>query len=294
MWQITLYMEAGSDRIQSDLTNHSEWFDKSLWIRMLWVSWHVTLWHVTLNTEAVSELTNHSGKEALSDFRHHNNTQINLNKEIGRALSSTSNQSSKPYQMAQHTLLQYVLQCVVPCVLQCVFLKPVKRTQSLGTAPTTKERMPMRVCVCVRMCVCVCVCVCVCATWRMGHATRMNETRHAYEWVTSRIWMSHVTHRNESRHTYEWVTSRIWMSHVTHMNESRHTMNESRHTYEWALSHIWMSHVTRMNESRHTCEWGMSRIWMCHSIQVDGSCHACKWVTSHTAFRTRTCAVTYP
>jgi len=61
----------------------------------------------------------------------------------------------------------------------------------------------------------------------MSHVTRMNESCHTNEWVTSHKWMSHE---------YEWVTSR---------------MDASRHTYEWVTSHVWISHVvTRTSHVR--------------------------------------------
>jgi len=91
--------------------------------------------------------------------------------------------------------------------------------------------------------------------WVMYHASYLNESCHAYEWVMSHmnesclIWMSHVT--------YEWIcvtwlihkwhviymtnesciTHRIWMSHVTHMNESC-LIWMSHVSYEWVMSHM--------------------------------------------------------
>jgi len=46
------------------------------------------------------------------------------------------------------------------------------------------------------------------------YVTRMNESCHKYELVTSHIRMSHVAHMNESRHTCEWVMAHTWMSHI--------------------------------------------------------------------------------
>jgi len=63
-----------------------------------------------------------------------------------------------------------------------------------------------------------------------SHVTRTIESRHACQWVMSRIWMNHLAHMNESYRTYESVTSHIWFrprhlsrSHVIRINESRHT-----------------------------------------------------------------------
>jgi len=46
-----------------------------------------------------------------------------------------------------------------------------------------------------------------------SHDTRMNESRHTYEWVTSHIWTSEVAH--SKTHT--------WMSHGAHINQSYYT-----------------------------------------------------------------------
>jgi len=59
----------------------------------------------------------------------------------------------------------------------------------------------------------------------------------------SHVWMSHITRLNESCHTYEWITSRIWMSHSAHMNQSWHTCMSNH------LSHVRMSHSTHVNKS---------------------------------------------
>jgi len=118
----------------------------------------------------------------------------------------------------------------------------------------------------------------------LSHFTSMNESRHAYEWVMSHMWMRHVTHVDESCHAYEWVMSRLRMSHVTLTNESCHTYEWRFHTHThlnralndclaneiWSC-HTWMSHVTHewvmshMNESCHT--------WMSHVTH--------EWVMSH-------------
>jgi len=99
------------------------------------------------------------------------------------------------------------------------------------------------------------------------------KSRHAYEWVKSRIRMSHVTHMNESCHTRR--------SHVTHTNESCHTWrshathtNKSCHKYEWDMSHTWRSHVTRKRDTSHA--------WMSHVIHSKEPCHTHEWVMSHT------------
>jgi len=106
---------------------------------------------------------------------------------------------------------------------------------------------------------------------RMSHVTHMYESRHAYVWVMSHIWMGHVTHVYESCHIYEWVPAHICMSHVTHTNHSCHTC-------EWVMSHIWMGHVTHMHESCHTS----SHIWMGHVTHMHESCHTYEWVTVYT------------
>jgi len=130
----------------------------------------------------------------------------------------------------------------------------------------------------------------VCVTWHVGHqlivdhqliaidtllyldpACGENESRYT-------IRMCYDAHVSESRHAYGWVMSRIWMSHVTHMDESRHA-------YGWVMSRIWMSHVTHMDESCHAYGWVMSRIWMSHVTQIDASCHAYGWVMSRTSQR---------
>ena len=43
----------------------------------------------------------------------------------------------------------------------------------------------------------------------MSHVAQVNESCHAYAWVTSHEWISHVTHLNESCHTHEWVMSHM-------------------------------------------------------------------------------------
>jgi len=126
--------------------------------------------------------------------------------------------------------------------------------------------------------------------WVLGHVTRVNESRHMYQWVMShiwvmsQIWMSHVTHMDEACHTWMgYVTRRCVLRHVTHMNEACHT-------YEWGMSHIWMRHVTHMDEACHTYEWGMSHIWMgrvtrrCvlrHVTHMNEACQISEWVMSH-------------
>jgi len=91
-----------------------------------------------------------------------------------------------------------------------------------------------------------------------------------YEWVTLRIWMSpfanyfdlslvaewyHVEHMEESRCAYEWVMSHIWMSHVAHTSESRRA-------YKWVMLRIRMSRVARMNGSRCAYGWVTSHNWL--------------------------------
>ena len=79
----------------------------------------------------------------------------------------------------------------------------------------------------------------MCVTWLTPPAntaytcvSRVNESCHTYEWVTSHVWMSHVTRMNSPCHTYEGIMSHMWKSHVTHINQSRHTC----HTCEWVTS----------------------------------------------------------
>ena len=105
---------------------------------------------------------------------------------------------------------------------------------------------------------------------QMCHVTRLNESRHTYEWVFSHIWgdvhstrinptvMSPV---NESRDTlYAWVKAHsVYMSHG--MNESRDTYEWGCLTCEWVVTHIWVSHVTHMTESNYTHVWDMSHAW---------------------------------
>jgi len=103
--------------------------------------------------------------------------------------------------------------------------------------------------------------------WVMSHHIWMSHVR--YERVMSRlslrhkiideshVWMSHVTRMNESRHTYEWVTSHVWMSHVTHQFAAPNLwwITRMNDTYERVMSHmneshhIWMSHVTPQFEA---------------------------------------------
>jgi len=84
------------------------------------------------------------------------------------------------------------------------------------------------------------------------------EPYHTCEWVKPYVWMSHATHVNKSCRACEWVISH---------------MNESRFTYEWVVSHVWMSHVTHGNESCHTCAWFTPHIWMSHVTVMHESCH---------------------
>jgi len=132
----------------------------------------------------------------------------------------------------------------------------------------------------------------------MSHVTRMNVSRHAYEWVTPHIWMCFLTesghtHKcifrvNEWCHTYKWVMYRMWMGHVTHVNESCHTcewaMSHMNDTDEWVVSHIWMLHFTRKDESCHTREQVMSHL--CHFTHMTEWCHTyvMKQITSENVW----------
>jgi len=91
----------------------------------------------------------------------------------------------------------------------------------------------------------------------ISHVTRMNESCHTCERVTSHVRMRHVTHMKKSCRTNKRVKSHIWLSHITNVNESRHK-------HEWVTSHTWMSHVTYRNESCHVNE---SHIWTSHVAQ---------------------------
>ena len=103
-----------------------------------------------------------------------------------------------------------------------------------------------------------------------------SDSCHTYDWVMSHVWLHHVKHMNKSCHTYQWVTSQAWLRHVTHMNEPCQTYEcDESHKHEWVIiceqvmsliSHIWTSHVTRMNESCDTYERVMSRIRMRQDI----------------------------
>jgi len=180
------------------------------------------------------------------------------------------------------------------------------------------------VCCSVLQCAAVCCSVLQCVTneshlrmheshtWSIRvirmHATHMNESCLAYEWVMFCIWMSHATHMNEPCLTYEcvtsedawvtqmhtskcvcrtfeWVMSHIWMSHVTHMNESWHTSKCVCRTYEWVMSHVWMSHVTHMNAVMSHMWMRMSHIWMSHVTHMNESCHTYEWVMTHIWMR---------
>jgi len=99
----------------------------------------------------------------------------------------------------------------------------------------------------------------------MSHVTRMNESRHTYEWVTSHVWMSHVRHMNESCCTYHSVTPHLRINQISHVRQ----LSQSCHTYEWVMSYMTLSHITitlslatHRNESRRT-------IWMGHLIVLN-------------------------
>jgi len=95
----------------------------------------------------------------------------------------------------------------------------------------------------------------VCLIHACKERARQKENGLLYRYRTYRVFYSLsvllFAHVNEAWHAYEWVTSHIWMRHGTHINESRHT-------YECVMLHMWMRHDTFMNESRDTHEWVMS------------------------------------
>jgi len=156
----------------------------------------------------------------------------------------------------------------------------------------------------------------VSCTW-MSHVTHMNESCHAYHWVTSHIWMSHVAcveklsdilYMNASIGSefdrlswllcfalccvHEWVTSHMCIIHVTHVNEL-YLINEGVHRlWSWWMglalvscdvSCTWMSRLPRVNESGHTYHWVTSHIWMSHvaCAEMNESPSTCEWVMSH-------------
>jgi len=64
---------------------------------------------------------------------------------------------------------------------------------------------------------------------RTSHVINMKESCHTSAWVMHEslpicmyVCMSHVTRLNESRHAYEWAMLISWMSHVVNMSESCH------------------------------------------------------------------------
>jgi len=152
-----------------------------------------------------------------------NSTQITRNKEVARALESTSHRSSKPCEEAQYQ------------EQNCSFL--VGDMSDLPNIKITFRNF-----------------------WvvsRMNESSHMNEWCHvwmsdvAYEWVMS--------HMKESCHTYKWVISHVWMSDITYEWVMPHMNGSMSHiTYEWVVSHmikschIWMSHST--------CEWVMPHV----------------------------------
>jgi len=151
--------------------------------------------------------------------------------------------------------------------------------------------------------------------------TRMKESRHTYECVTSRIQPRKIsmrhhcsaylqrpwTHCNTLQHTAAHCNT---LQHsATHCNTLQHTathcntyraprnfcarslrqfarMNESSHTYERVMSYIWMSHGTKWmiyitNESRYTYKWVVSYIRMSHVSRMHESSCAYEWIMSH-------------
>jgi len=86
----------------------------------------------------------------------------------------------------------------------------------------------------------------------MNHVSRVNMSRHSYEWV--------MTHTNESYHTRKCVTSHIWMTCHNFSSLSPVKLAATLccmwmnpvTTYECVMSLRWTGDV---NVSRHTHEW---------------------------------------
>ena len=103
-----------------------------------------------------------------------------------------------------------------------------------------------------------------------------------HHWDMPHAYVRHVTRMNESCHTYEWVTSHISMSHETHMH----------------ASHIWMSHVSYVRSDmthsyvRHDacicvswlidmCDMTHSYVWHDSFIRAAWRVHMCDMTHSH-------------
>jgi len=95
-------------------------------------------------------------------------------------------------------------------------------------------------------------------TWHVTHMNMKRELCCASEQVVSRACVSCLTYKhmshdatrvNESRHTYECVTSHVstGLPYVTHINASCHT-------YEYGMAHICKRKATRMHKSCHAYE----------------------------------------
>ena len=117
----------------------------------------------------------------------------------------------------------------------------------------------------------------------------MNESRPAYEWVMSQIWMCHITHTNKPSHKHEWVMSQINRPNALILRLGNNThMDESRPTYGWVMSQMKMRYITHTNESCHTYEWVMSHINRANALllrlvnntHMDESRPAYEWVIS--------------
>jgi len=156
----------------------------------------------------------------------------------------------------------------------------------------------------------------MCVTWLVHvcvtqacQVSRMDESCHAYEGVTSHVWRSYVTHSSKSEVcmfvSRRRVKSHIWMSHVIHEGVMSHMygwvmpckrrshvtcMDESRHTYEGIMTHMWMNHVTHVNESCHACKIDFTPVLRCihtgHGTQVNRSSYT--WVMSHMSIGQKT------
>jgi len=89
----------------------------------------------------------------------------------------------------------------------------------------------------------------------LSHATRLNASRHTYEWVMSHPWISHVTHIDESCHAHGCVmdASKLQVSFAEYRLFCR-ALLQKKPIFLRSLQfiHIWMSHATDMNESCYT------------------------------------------
>jgi len=106
-----------------------------------------------------------------------------------------------------------------------------------------------------------------CLEW-MSHVTFMNESCHAYEWVTYEWVMSHFCPMNASCHADEWVMSHVSMRHVS-------LIHESWYSHECVTSHVSLGHITQTNESCHTY-FGHFELFVLQTTP-----RTSRWVMSH-------------